>query len=178
VRDIADRERIDAFLKALAREATAEADVYLVGGSSAVMIGWRSSTIDIDLAIRPESDALLRAIPALKERLNVNVELASPDHFIPVPVGWEERSPLVSRMGRVTVRHFDFVSQALAKIERGHARDLADVEAMVAHGLITAKQVREQFVQIEPELYRFPAIDPPTFRQSVDAIFPPGPTAG
>jgi hypothetical protein len=78
VRDIADREKLDKFLTAFAREATVARDVYLVGGSSAVVVGWRNSTVDIDLAIRPETDSLLRALPALKERLNVNVELASP----------------------------------------------------------------------------------------------------
>ena len=46
---------------------------------------------------------MLRAIPALKERLQINVELASPDQFIPVPRGWEERSPIISRIGRVTL---------------------------------------------------------------------------
>lgn len=172
MRDVATRERIDAFLLALAREASGPVDVFLVGGTCAVLEGWRDSTVDIDLAFRPDSDAMLRAIPVLKERLRVNVELASPDLFIPVPAGWEDRSPVVRRIGQMTVRHFDFTAQALAKIERGHARDLADVEAMVARGLTTAAQVRAQFDRMEPELYRFPAIDPATFRRAVDAAFP------
>lgn len=173
MREVADRARIESFLSALAREATRATDVYLVGGTSAVLVGWRSSTMDIDLAMRPESDALLRAIPALKERLRINVELASPDQFIPIPEGWESRSPVVTTIGKLTVRHFDFHAQALAKIERGHARDLADVEAMHALGLIDATAIRAQFASIESELYRFPAIDPPTFRRSVDSVFPP-----
>jgi len=173
VREVADRNRIDAFLKALAREASADVDVFLVGGTCAVLVGWREATIDVDLVMRPESDAMLRAIPALKERLNINVELASPDQFIPVAPGWEDRSPFVSRIGRLTVRHYDFVAQALAKIERGHARDLADVQAMIAHGLVSAAEIRDQFERIEADLYRFPAIDPPSFRQAVDAMFPP-----
>lgn len=160
-------------MSALAREATADTDVFLVGGTSAVLVGWRSATIDVDLVMRPESDAMLRAIPLLKERLRLNVELASPDQFIPVPPGWEQRSPIISRIGRVTYRHYDFCAQALAKIERGHARDLADVDAMLARGLISGANVRDQFARIEPELYRFPAIDPASFRQAVDAVFPP-----
>jgi hypothetical protein len=173
VREVADRERIHAFMTALARHATADVVVFLVGGTSAVLVGWRATTIDIDLAMRPESDDMLRAMPRLKEQLQLNVELASPDLFIPVPAGWEQRSPLISRIGRVTFRHFDFVAQALAKIERGHARDLADVQAMLVHGLISAATVREQFARMEPELFRFPAIDPPSFRRAVDAVFPP-----
>lgn len=119
MRELATRERIEAFLAGLARAATEDTHVYLVGGATAVLVGWRQSTIDIDLAMRPESGALLRAIPELKERLHVNVELASPDQFIPVSPGWEgeDRSPVVSRLGRVTVHHYDFCAQALAKIE-------------------------------------------------------------
>lgn len=173
MREVADRERIEAFLTALARAATSATDVFLVGGTSAVLVGWRESTIDIDLVMRPESDAMLRAIPSLKERLEVNVELASPDQFIPVPPGWEERSPMVNRIGQVTIRQYDFVAQALAKIERGHGRDLADVDAMLARGLISGPVVRAMFARMEPELYRFPAIDPASFRQAVDAVFPP-----
>lgn len=75
----------------------------------------------------------------------------------------------------MTFRHYDFAAQALAKIERGHARDLADVQAMSARGLISAAEVRAQFARMEPELFRFPAIDPPSFRRAVDAVFPPSP---
>src|SRR5687767_2707216 len=173
MREVADKARIELFLDALAREATTSTDVFLVGGTTAVLVGWRASTIDIDLVMRPESDAMLRAIPALKERLRVNVELASPDQFIPVPPGWEDRSPVVARIGQVTIRHYDFVAQALAKIERGHGRDLADVDAMLARGLISGPAVRAMFARMEHELYRFPAIDPASFRQAVDAVFPP-----
>ena len=173
MRELADKKRIEAFISALARESTTETDVFLVGGTSAVLVGWRATTMDVGLVIRSESDAMLRAIPALKERLRINVELASPDQFIPVPSGWEQRSPVIMRIGLVTFRHYDFSAQALAKIERGHARDLADVGAMLDRGLINGSEVRRMFAQMEPELYRFPAIDPPSFRRAVDAVFPP-----
>jgi hypothetical protein len=173
MREVADRARIEAFLNELARAATTPTTVFLVGGTTAVLHGWRPSTVDIDLVMRPESDAMLRAIPALKERLHVNVELASPDQFIPVPAGWEERSPVLRKIGQVMFRHYDLVAQALAKIERGHGRDLADVDAMVARGLIIARDVRAMFARMEPELYRFPSIDAPSFRRAVDAVFPP-----
>ena len=67
VREVADRERIGAFMTALARHATADADVFLVGGTRAVVVGWRVTTIDVDLVMRPEADAMLRAIPMLKK---------------------------------------------------------------------------------------------------------------
>jgi len=172
VRELVDKSRIEAFLQALAREATTDTKVYLVGGTSAVLIGWRQSTVDVDLVMRPDSDAMLRAIPRLKERLKMNVEIASPDQFIPVPAGWEERSPVIARIGRVTFHHYDFTAQALAKLERGHARDLADVQAMATAGLIGGTEVRRQFALVETQLYRFPAVDPESFRNAVDAAFP------
>ena len=69
-------------MEALGAEARTEARVFLVGGATAVLVGWRGSTIDIDMKVVPEDDRILRAIPRLKEELEVNVELASPDAFI------------------------------------------------------------------------------------------------
>ena len=91
------RERIERLMDRLGRAASVPARVYLVGGTSAVLLGWRLATIDVDLAMRPHDDALLRAIPAAKEELDINVELASPADFIPLPLGWEDRSPLIAK---------------------------------------------------------------------------------
>lgn len=130
--------------------------------------GWRVSTIDVDLRFEPESDELFRAIPAIKERLGVNIELVSPPDFIPELPGWQERSPCVLREGNVAVHHFDFYSQALSKIERGFDSDLADVAAMIERDLVDRARLRALYDAIEPELYRYPAIDPQTFRRKLD----------
>ena len=132
--------------------------------------GWRESTIDVDLRFEPEADELLRALPALKESLGVNIELASPPDFIPELPGWRERSPLVFREGRVEVHNFDLYSQALSKIERGFDQDLADVAKMMASGLVEPARLRELYEAIEADLYRYPAIDPAAFRQKLDAV--------
>jgi len=124
---LADRDRIERFMRALGREASAAAHVYFTGGATAVLLGWRAATVDVDIKIVPESDAVLRAIPRLKESLDLNVELASPDHFIPVKDDWAERSAVVGQEGRLTFHHFDLYAQALAKIERGHVQDLGFV---------------------------------------------------
>jgi hypothetical protein len=118
----------------------------------------------------PPPDELLRALPALKESLGVNIELASPPDFIPELPGWRERSPLVFREGRVEVHNFDLYSQALSKIERGFDQDLDDVQKMMASGLVELARLRKLYEAIEPELYRYPAIDPPAFRQKLDAV--------
>jgi hypothetical protein len=170
VRIVATRERIGQFLEVLARAATSPTTVFLVGGTTAVLIGWREATRDVDLVIQPESEAMLRAIPLLKERLSLNVEFAAPDQFIPVSAGWEARSPLVAKLGHVTVRHYDLTAQCLAKIERGHARDLEDVRAMLARGLVTADGLREAFESAEADLYRYPAVDPATYRRALNQL--------
>jgi hypothetical protein len=174
VREVATRGRIEALLQALADAASGPTTVFLVGGTTAVLVGWRDTTRDVDLVIRPEDDAMLRAIPALKERLQLNIELVAPDQFIPVPPGWEARSPVVARLGQVTVRHYDPTAQALAKIEREHTRDLADVRAMLAAGMVTAAGLREAFDLAAPALYRYPAVDPQTYRRALDELLAPG----
>jgi hypothetical protein len=132
-----------------------------------VLAGWRSTTIDVDLKLVPEQDSVLRAIPRLKNELQLNVEFASPGDFIPLPEGWEERSPIAERRNRLTFRHFDPYSQALAKLERDHARDRADVQALISTGLVDPARLWSFYREIEPELYRFPAIDPAALRVRV-----------
>jgi Nucleotidyltransferase of unknown function (DUF6036) len=168
MRERVDRPRLRAFMRALADATRRPLQVYLVGGATAVIEGWRDSTVDVDLAFGDDSDAVLRAIPAIKERLNLNIELASPADFIPVKADWKERSPFVAQEGTVTFRHFDLYAQALAKIERGHDTDRADVAALIARGLVDRGRLRDYFDAIEPDLYRFPAVDPASFRRAVE----------
>jgi hypothetical protein len=158
-------------MRALGRAAKGEGRVYLTGGATAVLYGWRATTIDVDIKLIPDRDELLREIPRLKEELNLNVELAAPSDFIPLPDGWEERSPLIRKEGDISFHHFDPVAQALSKAERGHEQDLRDVKEMIANGLIDPAEARAQFESIESELYRFPAIDPDSFRRSVEQLF-------
>jgi hypothetical protein len=168
MRPAVDESRIRALAQALGSVARQPVRIYLTGGSTAVLEGWREATIDVDLRFEPEADELLRALPGLKESLGVNIELASPPDFIPELPGWRERSPHVFREGRVDVHHFDPYSQALSKIERGFEQDLTDVRTMLKEGLVETPRLRELYDTIEPELYRYPAIDPSAFRRKVD----------
>jgi len=163
-----NEKRVRDFLHALALASDAEARVYLTGGATAVLHGWRDSTVDVDLKIVPENDAILRAIPRLKEEMELNVELASPDNFIPELPGWEERSPLIEKEERVSFHHYDPYAQALAKLERSQPKDLLDVREMFARGLIWPAELRRLFLIIEPRLYRFPAIHEKSFRRAVE----------
>ncbi len=161
-------------MRALGGEAEVDARVYFTGGATAVLFGWRSSTIDVDIKIVPESDRLFRAIPGIKERLQINVELASPMDFIPVPPGWEDQSPFIAQEGKLSYHHFDLCAQALAKVERSHAQDLDDIRSMIHAGLIESSRALKYFETIEPHLYRYPALDPTSFRRAVQEIFGSG----
>lgn len=161
--------RIHEFMNRVGSSARGPARVYLTGGGTAVLSGWRSVTADIDIKIVSDRDDVLRAIPELKEALSLNVELASPDHFIPPLPGWESRSLFIERVGPVDWFHYDPYSQALAKIERHHERDARDVDEMFARGLVEPGKLRELFERIKPELFRYPAIDPAAFERRLNA---------
>jgi hypothetical protein len=171
MRPRADAERVRAFARELGRLTRTPARIYLTGGATAVLEGWRASTVDIDIRLEPDTDELLRNLPALKERLQVNIELASPPDFIPELPGWRERSPFLFREGALDVHHFDPYSQALSKIERAFDQDLEDVRDMVERGLVEPARALELYDAIETELFRYPAIDPATFRTRVEALF-------
>lgn len=167
MRTVTDTDRIRQFMEALARSSEAPGRVYFTGGVSAVLLGWRNTTVDVDLKLVPDSDELLRAIPILKEKLSLNVELAAPDQFIPELPGWRDRSVFIDHIRRLSFFHYDFYSQALSKVERGHVKDLLDVGEMLRRELIERDELLRLFSLIEPELYRYPAIDPPSFRAAV-----------
>jgi hypothetical protein len=168
MREIATGPRIQAFMRRLGVAATIDTKIYLTGGATAVLLGWREATIDVDLKIIPESDDVFRALPALKESLHLNVELASPDLFIPPLPDWETRSLFISREGRVDFFHYDPYAQALAKIERGHERDRGDVRALIERDLVEPSKLRKLFQLIVPALPRYPALDPEAFARKVD----------
>lgn len=162
--------RLQEFMKALAGVAKKPGQVYLVGGATSVLMGWRSSTIDVDLKFVPEADEVLRSLPALKERLRINIELASPGDFIPELPGWQERSRFVQQEGKLSFYHYDFYAQALAKIERGHSRDLQDVGELIKNRLVQPDHLLELFSAIENQIYRYPSLNAQSFRRAVERV--------
>lgn len=168
MRPLTDAKRLDAFMDALAQAARHPARVYLTGGATAVLLEWRASTVDVDLTLDPDHDELYRAIATLKDSLGINVELASPAQFIPELPGWRERSVLIRQSGPLAFYHYDFYAQCLAKIERGHVKDVDDVRAMIGRGLVEPARLRQFFDGIAARLYRYPAINPEKFRRAVE----------
>lgn len=167
MRSESDRAKVERFMTALGERVSGPGTIFLTGGGTAVLIGWRDITIDIDIKAAPEPPGLFEAIAELKEELDLNVELAAPDDFIPPLPGWRERSLFIARRGPVDFFHYDPYAQALSKLQRRHDRDLLDVRCLAERDLIRAEKLRELFESIEPQLIRYPAIDAGKFRASV-----------
>jgi Nucleotidyltransferase of unknown function (DUF6036) len=167
MRSEANKAKIENFMAAMGDRVCGEGCIYLTGGATAVLHHWRAMTIDVDIKPDPEPRGLFEAIAAIKDELDINVELASPDQFIPAIPGWRERSLFIAQYGTVQFFHYDPYGQALSKLQRRHDRDLRDAKAMLKEGLIRADKLREMFAQIEPQLIRYPAIDPTSFRDAV-----------
>jgi hypothetical protein len=168
VRAEANAERIRRFMTAFGSLARGPGNVYFTGGATAVLLGWRQTTIDVDLKLDPEPPGAFEALARLKDELDLNVELASPDDFLPPLPGWRERSLFVDRCGSVSFFHYDPRAQALAKIERGHAQDAIDVRSMLERGLVARAQLREALASIEPDLLRYPAVDRDALRRKLE----------
>lgn len=173
MRSAADADRVRRLARELGAAVPPGTRMYLTGGATAVLEGWRESTVDVDVRFEPDSDAALSRIGEIKERLGLNVELASPLDFLPPLAGWRERSRFRFRQGNLEVFDFDPYSQALSKLERGFDLDLDDVSNMVESGRVEPAKLRELFAGIEAELYRFPAVDPPSLRAAVEALADP-----
>lgn len=83
-----DPQKIERLMQVLGREAQGSGCIYFTGGASALLIGWRSSTVDIDIRLDPEPPGIFQAIAKIKQELNINIELASPQDFLPPLPGW------------------------------------------------------------------------------------------
>jgi hypothetical protein len=170
MRSNVDSAKVQQLMTALGRAATGPGSVYFTGGASAVLVGWRSATVDIDVRFDPEAPGIFEAIAKLKQDLNINIELASPQDFLPPLPGWQSRSIFIGREGKLSFYHYDFTAQALSKLSRGYERDASDVQAMYAQGLFSLEILRESFEAIEPELIKFPALEADVLRNRIESF--------
>ncbi|MBI1801985.1 MAG: hypothetical protein HY259_14730 [Chloroflexi bacterium] len=152
---LVDRNLLLSFLQHLGRCYKHAGVVYLVGGSSLLLVAVKESTYDIDLqfTIPPDHhDEFIRCVRTVGRELRVFVEQASPDEFMPLPAGREERRQFVGRFGMLDVFHFDFYSVALGKLQRGNTKDFADVLNMIRSNVIDQSTLRRFFDEIFPSL--------------------------
>lgn len=155
-------------MQVLGKEAQGAGCIYFRGGASALLIGWRSSTVDVDIRLDPEPPGIFQAIAKLKQELNINIELASPQDFLPPLPGWRDRSVFIGKQGQISFYHYDFTAQALSKLSRGFDRDIKDVQAMYEQKLLSLRELRDCFEAIAPELIRFPSLDTDVLRSKVE----------
>jgi len=144
--------------------------VYFTGGATALLLGFREQTLDLDIKLDPEPKGAFEAIARLKNELDLNIELASPDDFIPAGANWRARSRHIATIGQLDFFHYDFALQALSKLERGYAQDLEDVAHFLERMLVTPAELRGLFKEIEPGLIRYPSLNPQQFKAKVEAF--------
>jgi hypothetical protein len=169
------RDGIERFLTELGRMVRQPGRIYLAGGAALVhgqVRGAGASTADVDLKLDVADEHVVEtAIRQLKTRLGINVKLASPADFIPVPAAWPSTSRYAGRYGALDVFYFDFSALALDLGERGTSRDLRDVELLKDHGLIQRDTLDAAYHAILPEVGhgRFFNLDPALFAQKCAA---------
>ena len=163
-----DQQKIEEFMTLIGRAAKGPGRIYFAGGASALLIGWRKSTVDVDIRLDPEPAGIFQAIVEIKRSLSVNVELASPQDFLPPLPGWQSRSVYIGKKGQVYFYHYDFTAQAMSKLSRGYRRDIDDVKEMFKQGLFSLETLSNSLDAIEPELIRFPSLDPKDVRSKVE----------
>lgn len=153
------RGRLLAVMKELADTAPRRGPfrVYLTGGSTAVYLGWRKSSIDADLSA--DRDTVFRDIQGIKERLDLNIEFASPGDFVPLLKGSADRHLLICKIGPVSFYHFDPYTQLLSKIVRGFQRDIEDARRFLRSELIDAETFRVLVRAIPDSAYaKYPSL--------------------
>jgi hypothetical protein len=146
-------------MKELAREAPRRGAYrgYFVGGGTAVYLGWRKSSIDVDLC--SDQEVVFRNIQKIKERLNINIEFARPEDFVPPLRGSADRHVFIDTIGKVTFYHYDPYAQLLSKVVRGFQRDLDDARKFIDCGMVDPNKFRSLVAAIPNSMYaRYPTL--------------------
>ena len=159
--------KLRRFMTELAGKGKGGGAVYFTGGATALLLEMREQTIDVDVAFDPEPGGVFEAMAELKNSLDLNVELACPADFIPVPLDWKAKSHFITEINGIAFYHYDLRAQALAKIERGHGHDLEDARGFLKFAKISGAELWQAFSQIKAGLVRYPAIDPASFEAKV-----------
>ena len=60
-------EKLGNFMEQIGRRATGPGRIYLVGGATALLLGIRGQTVDVDIKLDPEPPGTFEAIALLKQ---------------------------------------------------------------------------------------------------------------
>lgn len=152
-------ERLEDLLREIARSyrGKSAARVFIVGGGTAVHSGWRVSTIDADLF--SDNDAVFEDVQGMKERLELNIEFARPEDFVPALGGSEERHLFIKTIGKISFFHYDPYAQLFSKVVRGFRQDLSDAENFLSSGMVDPDRIRSLVHSIpDPAFRKYPAL--------------------
>ena len=148
-------DQLEQFLVQVGRCYRHPGRLYLVGGSSLILVNAKESTLDVDIQFDVDDIHLNQFIQCLRDtarRLQIPVEQAAPDQFIPLPDGYEQRHQFIGRYGLLEVFHYDFYSVALSKLYRGNEKDFADISSLLDQALIDFETFHAQYVEILPQI--------------------------
>jgi len=171
MREELTRKRLDSVMKELARRAPRRGSyrVYLVGGGTAVYLGWRRSSIDVDLF--SDRDDVFRDIQEIKEQLNINIEFARPEDFVPPLKGTAERHVFIDTIGAISFFHYDPYAQLLSKVVRGFQRDIDDAREFIRSGMVDPARFRSLVAGIPDSAYaRYPSLSRTGVEAAVEAF--------
>ena len=144
--------------------------VYFVGGGTAVYLGWRRSSIDVDLC--SDQEIVFRNIQEIKERLNINIEFARPEDFVPPLKGTADRHVFIDTVGAITFYHYDPYAQLLSKVVRGFQRDLDDAREFINSKMVDPQKFRSLVAAIPDSAYaRYPSLSRAGIENSVETFF-------
>lgn len=163
------RERLQDLMEEIAATAPAgrHYEVYLVGGGTAVYQGWRASSVDADLCAEDEAE-VFRDIQGIKERLEMNIEFARPEHFVPPLAGSADRHVFIQKIREVSFFHYDPYAQVLSKVVRGFERDMEDAARFVQSGLVDRDRLLELVGEIPSGVYaKYPNLTSSAVREAV-----------
>ena len=159
MREEVTREYLVLLMKELARRAPRRGAyrVYFVGGGTAVYLGWRRSSVDVDLY--SDRDVVFRDIQEIKERLNINIEFARPEDFVPPLPGTADRHVFIDTVGTITFYHYDPYAQFISKVARGFQRDLDDAREFIRSGMVDPRKLRSLVAAIPRSAFaKYPSL--------------------
>ena len=170
------RQEIEQFLIQVGRTRR-PGRLYLTGGAALVHRGIRpGQTLDIDIQITIDPADLTTEIAQLKQKLNMNVEFASPGDFMPLPAQWEARSEFIKRYDQVDTFYFDWYSIALSKTQRANRQDVLDVQLLVRQSYVDVTELDRLCQDVLNQIGRpphdrlLPNLSPQQFSQHYQAV--------
>jgi hypothetical protein len=155
------------FLTRLGATYQSPAILYLLGGSALCLLGSPRRTEDIDYTFAlPEEQLkdLEATIQQLADEMELELELAPIDEFIPLPLDADKRHQSIGRYGNLRVYTYDPYSIALSKIARGFDADLEDILFLLNKDLIEMTQLEEFVTAAIPDALGFD-IEPQEMKQ-------------